>query len=176
MEKSFKSNAINYGLYLGAALSLITVAIYAINLDLMVNMWLGICLLLVVIGFGVVSTAKSKSILEGYISFKDALTSYVFTVAIGIAISTVVSYILFNFIDPEAADYIKEKTIEMTVEMLEGFGTPSETIAKSVEDIENQNQYGLAGLLKSFAFGMIFQIIIGLIVAAIMKRNKPQDA
>lgn len=173
MEQSFKSSAINYGLYLGGALSLLTVAIYAINLDLMVNMWLGIFLLLVVVAFGVISTAKAKSIQEGFISFKECLTAYIITVAIGILVSTVVSYVLFNFIDPEAANYIKEKSIESTITMLEGFNTPNETIAQTVEEMENQNQYGLGNLLKSFAFGMVFQIIIGLIVAAIMKKNNP---
>ena len=172
MEKTIKSSAINYGLYLGAALSLITVAIYAIDLDLMVNMWLGIFLLVVVAGVGVVSTAKSKSLQGGFISFKDALGSYVLTVAIGYLLSTLVSYILFNFIDPEAAAYLQEKTVELTVSMMEGFNLPAEAIAEAVAKIETTNQYGLGNLLKSFAFGMIFQIIIGLIVAAIMKKNK----
>ena len=173
MEKSIKSSAINYGLYLGAALSLITVAIYAIDLDLMVNMWLGIFLLIVVAGVGVVSTAKSKSLQNGFISFKEALGSYVLTVAIGYLISTLVSYILFNFIDPEAAVYLQEKTVEITVSMMEGFNVPAEAISEAVAKIESSNQYGLGNLLKSFAFGMIFQIIIGLIVAAIMKKNNP---
>ena len=34
METSIKSNGINYGLYLGGALSLLTVIAYAVNLDL----------------------------------------------------------------------------------------------------------------------------------------------
>ena len=173
MEKSIKSSAINYGLYLGAALSLVTVAIYAINLDLMVNMWLGIVLLIVVVAVGVVSTAKSKSLQNGFISFKDALGSYVLTVAIGILISTLVSYILFNFIDPEAAVYLQEKTVEVTVSMMEGFNVPAEAIAEAVEQIENTNQYGIGTLVKNFFIGMIIQIIIGLIVAAIMKKNEP---
>ena len=56
--------------------------------------------------------------------------------------------------------------------MMEGFNLPAEAIAEAVAKIETTNQYGLGNLLKSFAFGMIFQIIIGLIVAAIMKKNK----
>lgn len=173
MEKSLKAIATNYGLYLGIVLSLITIAIYAVNLDLMVNMWLGIGILLVVIVFGIVSTIKAKTVQNGFISFKEALTAYVVATAIGIGISTVVSFIVFNFVDPEAAEYIKEKTIEVTVTMLEGFNTPSDAIAKAVEDIENQNQYAPLNLLKSFAFGMVLQIIIGLIVAAVMKKNHP---
>ncbi len=171
MENSVKSSAINYGLYLGGILSLITVAIYAIDLSLMVNMWLGIAILIAVIAFGVVSTAKSKGILQGFISFKQAFSSYFITVAVGIIISTVVSAILFNFIDPDAAIFIKEKTVETTISMMEGFNAPAETIAEAVEKIENQNQYGFTSILKSLAWGLLFQSIIGLIVAAIMKKT-----
>lgn len=173
MENSIKSSAINYGLYLGGALALVTVAIYAIDLSLMVNMWLGILLLLVIVGFGVVATAKAKGILEGFLSFKQAFTSYFITVVVGITISTVISAILFNFIDPEAAVQMKQMTIDTTISMMEGFGAPAETIAEAVENIENQNQYGVVSLLKSLVWSFVIQAVIGLIVAAIMKRSNP---
>ncbi|MCK0178229.1 DUF4199 domain-containing protein [Flavobacteriaceae bacterium S0862] len=173
MEKSIKSSAINYGLYLGGALSLITIAIWFIDINLMANMWLGIFLLLAIIAFGVVSTAKSKSLNGGFLSFKEAFSSYFITVAIGIAISTIVSMILFNYVDPEAAKQIQQITVDMTVNMMEGFGAPAETIAEAVEKIESQNQYSLINTAKSLAWGFLFQAIIGLIVAAIMKKSNP---
>ncbi len=173
MENSIKSSAINYGLYLGGLLALITVAIYAISLNLMVNMWLGIGLLLVIIVFGIVSTAKSKSIMEGFLSFKQAFSSYFITVAVGIIISTVVSIILFNFIDPEAAEEVKKLTIESTISFMEGLGAPAESIAEAVENLENQNQFSIGSSFKSLAWGLLFQAIIGLIVAAIMKKTNP---
>lgn len=173
MEKSLKSSAINYGLYLGAALSLITIAIWFIDINLMANMWLGIIILLAVIAFGVVATAKAKSIQEGFLSFKEAFSSYFITVAIGIIISSIVSMILFNYVDPEAAKQIQQITIDATVNMMEGFGAPTETIAEAVEKIESQNQYSLVNTLKSIAWGLVFQAVIGLIVAAIMKKSDP---
>lgn len=173
MENSIKSSAINYGLYLGAALALVTVAIYAIDLSLMVNMWLGILLILVIVGFGVVSTAKSKGILEGFLSFKQAFSSYFITVVVGITISTIVSALLFNFIDPDAAIQMKEMTIETTIKMLEGFGAPPETIAEAVEKIENQNQFGIGALIQNLIWSFVIQAILGLIVAAIMKKSNP---
>ena len=62
MEKTFKSIATNYGLYLGGFLALITVAIYAINLDLMVNVWLGLSLLVVMLIVGILSVVMSKNL------------------------------------------------------------------------------------------------------------------
>ena len=49
MEPTTKSSATNNGLYLGAILSIITVLIYAVNLDLFTEWWLGIFYLLVVV-------------------------------------------------------------------------------------------------------------------------------
>jgi Protein of unknown function (DUF4199) len=170
---TIKSIATNYGVYLGGLLSLVTIAIYAININLMVSMWLGIGLLIVVVGFGIVSTAKSKSLFDGFLNFKQAFSSYFITVAIGIAISTAISAILFNFIDPDAAEVIKEKTVEATIAFMEGFSAPPESIAEAVEKLESQNQYGLLNLLKSLAWALLFQSIIGLIVAAIMKKSNP---
>lgn len=173
MEKSIKSSAINYGLYLGAALSLITITIWFVNLNLMANIWLGIGILLAAIAFGVVSTAKSKSIMNGFLTFKEAFSSYFITIAVGVIISQVVSFILFNFIDPEAAKQIQQITIDSTVNMMEGFGAPAETIAEAVENIENTNQFSIVNVIKSTAWSLVFQAVIGLIVAAIMKKSNP---
>ena len=171
MENSIKSNAINYGLYLGAFLALLTVIVYAINLDMMTNTWYGIFILLMIIVFGIVSVAKAKGILEGYISFKQSFTTYFLTILIGLVISTVVSYIIFNIIDPDAAIAIKEKTIEATINMMEGFGAPAETIAEQVDKMEKDNQFSIGNIVQGLAMQLIIFSIIGLIVAAIMKKN-----
>ncbi|WP_303316017.1 DUF4199 domain-containing protein [Flavivirga abyssicola] len=173
MEKSLKSIASNYGLYLGAILALLTVIAYAVNLGLLTNMWYGIFILITIIVLGIMSVAKTKQLQNGYASFKEAFTSYFLTVLIGLVISTFISYILFNFIDTDAAEVLKEKTIEKTVQMLESFNTPSDAIAKSVEQIESQNQYSLGNIAKGLAGYLVLFSIIGLIVAAAMKKSNP---
>ncbi len=173
MKKTLKSIAINYGLYLGALLALLTIVAYGVNLGLLTNMWYGIFILIAIIVFGIISVAKTKQNQDGYASFKESFTSYFITVLIGLLVSTVVSYLLFNFIDPDAAEVLKEKTIEKTVEMLEGFNTPNEVIAESVEQIESQNQYSLGNIFKGLAGYLVLFSIIGLIVAAAMKKSKP---
>jgi len=173
MENSIKSNAINHGLYLGGTLALITIAIWFIDLNLMGSMMLGISLILLRIVFGVVSTSKAKSIQGGLISFKEAFTSYFITIVIGFAIASIVSVLLFNYIDPEAAKQIQQITIDATVKTMEGFGAPLESIAETVEQMENQNQFSIGNVLKGLAFVYVFQAIYGLIVALIMKKTDP---
>lgn len=174
MEKSVKSIAINYGLYLGGILSLITVAVYAIDLNLMSNMWLGIGMIVLIIGMGIFSTSKIKSAFEGYLSFKDAFSAYFITTVIGIAISSIFSFILYNIIDPDAAEEIKKITIDATISMMEGFNTPPEIIAQQVEELEKTEQFSVLNTLKSLAFAAIFQAVIGLIVGAVMKKSNAE--
>lgn len=174
MENSLKSIATNFGLYLGALLALITVIAYAIDLELLVNTWVGIFIMVAIIVFGIISVAKVKQAQNGFASFKQAFTAYFITVLIGLLISTLVSFLLFNFIDTDAADILKQKTIEKTVTMLEGFNTPAEAIDQAVTEIESQNQYSIGNILKGlFGYLMVFSII-GLIVAAAMKKSNPE--
>ncbi len=171
MENSIKSIAKNYGTYLGGLLALLTVLVYAVSLDMMTNVWYSIFILLLIVVFGIVSVVKTKSKLEGYISFKQSFTAYFITVLIGLVISTVVAYVIFNIIDPEAANILKEKSIERMISFMEGFGAPAESIAEAVDKMENDNQFSIANILMSLAGQLVLFSIIGLIVAAVMKKN-----
>ena len=173
MEKTLKSIATNFGLYLGAFLALITIIPYAVNIELLINTWLGGFILITIIAFGIVSVAKVKQAQNSYATFKEAFTAYFITVALGLFISILVSYILFNFIDPEAAAVLKEITIEKTVQMMEGFNSPSDIIDQAVENMEAQNNYSLANIAKSLAGYLVMFSIIGLIVSAAMKKKHP---
>ena len=175
MEKSLKSIATDYGLYLGGALALLTVLSYAVNLDLLVNMWYGIFILILIIAFGIISVAKVKQRFNSYASFKESFTAYFITIVIGLAISTLVSFLLFNVIDTDAAVELKQKTIERTIQMLEGFNVPPEQVSKSIEQIESQNQFSLWNVLKGLAGYLVLFSIIGLIVAAAMKKTNPDS-
>lgn len=175
MEKSLKSIAADYGLYLGGALALLSVLAYAVKLDLLVNMWYGIFILVIIIVFGIVSVAKVKQRFDGFASFKQAFTAFFVTVVIGLTISTFVSFLLFNVIDVEAAAVLKEKTIERTVQMMEGFNTPPEAISKMVDEMEAQDQFSIGNIFKSLAGYLVLFSIIGLIVAAAMKKTNPDS-
>jgi len=177
MEKNVKSSTINYGLYLGVTLIAITAILYAVKLELLVNFWLMLVILpILIIAFGVVSTAKAKGLLGGFISFKNAFATYFITVLIGIVASTIVSYIIFNFIDPEAAVQLKELSIEKAITFMERMGAPVETIAESVKEMENQDSMSIGTQLKQLAQSIVFFSVIGLIVALIMKKNDPDKA
>ena len=174
MEKSLKSQAINLGLYLGIALCLFTVIGYAVDLGILVNYWVILLILPVaIIIFGIFATAKIKQNLGGFLSFKEAFSSYFITVSIGLIISSTFSVILFNFIDTYAAIEVKNILISNTENMMKNMGAPLEKIADSIEKIEEQNTFAIGTQFKSLMQSIIFFAVIGLIVAAAMKKSKP---
>ncbi|MBD0825096.1 DUF4199 domain-containing protein [Aestuariibaculum marinum] len=176
MEKSLKSTATNLGLILGALLTLYTAVAYLFKRDLLVNLWvITLIIPLFIIGYGIFSTAKIKSLQNGFLSFKEAFSGFFIPVAIGIMVSTLITIILFNFIDTDAAIEVKNLLIENTVGMLKNAGAPTDIIAEKVEEIESQDTFSLGIQLKSLAQSLIFFAVIGLIVAAAMKKSKPAN-
>jgi len=176
MESTTKSSAINYGLYLGAILSIISVVIYAVNLDLFTEWWLGIILFVLVVVYGVVSALKSRKILDGLINFKQAFASYFITIAVGTLIATVIGIAIFTFIDPEAATYLNEQILILTKQTMERFGAPQEVIQAAIEEASTKNNFSLAMQSQAFIFRLAFYALIGLIVALIVKKSDTKDA
>ena len=115
---TLKKSAMNYGLLLGGILALMTTLMYVMNVELFTKWWVGILSMLLVIILGVISVAKAKGLLNGFISFKEAFTAYFITVAIGYLISTFVGILIFTVIDPDLATFIQERTIEITAELV----------------------------------------------------------
>lgn len=169
---SIKSNAINFGLYLGGALSLFTILGYGISLEILISYWVTLLIMpLAIIGTGVFAILNSKKSLGGFINFKQAFSAYFITVAVAMIISTIVSVVIFNFVDPDAAVEIKRIVVEKTITTMENMGAPSEAIAETIIPLEEQDMFGVMTQFRSLAGSLMFFAIIGLIAAAIMKKK-----
>ena len=176
MEPTPKSIAVNNGLYLGGILALISVLIYAVNLDLFTEWWLGIILFLVVVVYGVLTAIKSRTSLGGFISFKQAFTSYFITIAIGTLIATIVGIAIFTFIDPEAATYLNEQILLLTKQTMERFGMPQEAMQAALDEAAKKDNFSLGMQSQAFVFRLAFYAVIGLIVALIVKKTDNKEA
>ncbi|GAA4961213.1 DUF4199 domain-containing protein [Algibacter aquimarinus] len=174
MEKSLKFIAKDFGLYLGGTLTIIMILAYAFNLNLFVNFWYGISIYLITIAFGIIAVIKTKVNFDGILSFKNAFTSYFITISIGLSLSSLASYILFNFIDTNAADALKEKSIEKMIEVFKTMKKPDEEIQSSIKMAESGNLYSISNVFKGLIFNYLVPLsIVGLLVAAAMQKNKP---
>jgi low temperature requirement protein LtrA len=172
MNEIIKKNGITYGIVLGVISILTTTLIYVIDLDLFVNMWVGVIGIVINIIIGVIIVSKTKRQLNNIITFKEAFTVYFIAAAIGGLISILFYYLLFNVVDPGAKATVQELTVKMTVGMMEKFGAPSAEINKAVEELQKTDNYSIGSLLKGYAFALIMYAVFGLILALIF-RSKP---
>lgn len=147
---------------------------YLVDLELLVNTWAGIGLWAVNMVLLIVSVGQVKKAFGGFLSFKEGFSTFILTYTVSALVSAVFSILLFAVIDPEAADKVQALIIETTVTMMERFGAPEESITEQVENLESTNQFSVVNQVKGFFTGIVLYAVIGLIVAAIMKRNKPE--
>ena len=173
--EALRKNSLNFGIFLGIFLVVMTTLIYSIDISLFTSSWIGIVNVIIITGFGVFSAIKYKKNIGGFITFKEVFSSFFITVALGFFISTLYSILLFNVIDTEAKAIITENIIKYSVEMMQKFGTKVGDINKMVEEMEKSDSFGALGQLKGFAFNLVVYSIIGLITALIIKRDRPQS-
>ncbi|HSD14092.1 MAG TPA: DUF4199 domain-containing protein [Flavobacterium sp.] len=174
MNEVIKKNGINYGIILGTISILITASIYATDLKLFTNMWIGIVSIVIFLVIGIVLVTKTKKQLNGFITFKEAFTVYFLAAAIGATMSVLFNILLFNVIDPEAKATVNEYAVEYAVNMMKKFNTPTEAITKTVEEMQKTDNYSPFNLLKGLAFSFIFSAIFGALLALIF-RNKTSN-
>lgn len=172
--EAIRKSAMNTGLILGLVLVVLTTIIYAIDINLFTKPWVGIINFVVILGFGVYAAIKSKKINGGFLSFKEAFTSFFIALVLGFFISTLYTILLFNVIDPEAKTIINDNVIKYTVDMMQKFGTKASDINAMVAEMEKSDSFGFAGQMKGFAFNVVIYSIIGLITALIVKKKDPK--
>ncbi|HAT63984.1 MAG TPA: DUF4199 domain-containing protein [Flavobacteriaceae bacterium] len=172
-QKLVRKSSINYGLITGGVLALTTTLMYVLNTELFTVWWIGILTILFVIIMGIIATAKSKSLLGGIMTFRQAFSAYFITVAVALFISTALGILLFTIIDPELADFLNEKIIEITRDFMERFGAPESEIDKALAELEGKNNFSAGNQLWSYIKGLIFQAVLGLLVALIFKKKDP---
>lgn len=173
MNEIIKKNGISFGVITGVISLLITFSIYMIDLSLMTKWWLALLIMLFYIIIGCILLIKTKKELGGFMTFKKGFTTYFISAVIGIAISVVFNIILYNYIDPEAADTLKQLTMESTANIMKGFGAPASEIKKAIENLQEYEQFSVIEQIKGSAYSIIGSSIFGLILAAIFKKDKP---
>jgi len=120
----------------------------------------------------IVTGNMQRKAVGGFISFGDAFAAILIAVLISSVLSFTYDYIYIKFIDPEMMDKIRESSMAFAEKM----GAPQESLDEMSRKFDQQQadsiNFGkqLIQLLK----GLIFNIIVGLICAAIVKKKRPE--
>jgi hypothetical protein len=90
-----------------------------------------------------------------------------------LAISTAVGILIFSVVDPELAQYLNERSLEIAREYMERFGTPQAEIDKVMTEAAGKDNFSVVNQAKSYISFLIFQSVIGLLIGLIFKKKDP---
>lgn len=169
MNEIVKKNGITFGIISGLISVLVSATIYAINLEYFTKWWVGVLTILISLTLSIILMTKTKKEVKEDFTFKNAFTTYFIYTVIGIFISVLFNIVLFNFVDTEAKETIKELTMRFSIEMMEKFDTPKQVMKDAIKEMENQDQFGISQQIKGMFFSIAFSCLFGLILAAIFK-------
>ncbi len=125
--------------------------------------------------FAVLACLKQKKNQGGYLEFSKALKISFGVFVITSLATSILSYVLMNFIDLEFSQAMQQASMEMTEKMMKRFGAPQDTIDKALADAANKSPFTLGKMALGFAFSCILWFLISLIIAAIVKKKNPAD-
>ncbi|QBZ99159.1 DUF4199 domain-containing protein [Flavobacterium sangjuense] len=175
MNEIIKKNGVTYGAILGLVSIATTTLVYVTDVKLFMNWWVGGISIILNIVIGVILVSKTKKQLNDVITFKEGFSVYFIAGALGSTIASLYNYVLFNFIDPQAKETLKEMTIKYTVEMMEKFGTPKEALNQAIAEMQKADNYSLGNIFMGLIFMFVIVALFGLILAAIFKSKSPSS-
>lgn len=171
MNDVIKKNGVLFGTILAAYYTLTTAFMFFIDKELFVNIPFGFISIFVSLTLAVLAVLYGKKKLGGYITFKNAFTSYFLTIVMGLLAYTLVNFILFNLIDPSAKVIFTDLSIAFTEKNMSGLHVDTETINATIEQIRTTDNFTLGNLVKAFAWKTLLYCVGGMLVALIFRNQ-----
>ena len=172
MTDPIKRIGFRNGFILGALLILFSTYLHFYNLELLTNVWLGFFTVFVLIAFGIISILQTKAKLGGLITFKEAFSSYFYTILAGNIINSVYLLALYLIVlSPETKETIRQMMIELNIRLMHQGNAPQETIDEAVPVFQKFNPFTASEVLTSAVKYLLRDCLIGFLVALIF-RNK----
>jgi hypothetical protein len=175
MNEIIKKNGITYGTYAAAVFVGLLVLIYVIDLSLFTKWYMGVFQFLAIIVLGILVVKKTKTDLNHFINFKDAFSVFFIMILIGLLAYTIVTILIFNVIDPSAKEVVSGLILEYTKDMMEKFNAPASDIKETLKEMKKNDTFSIANQLKGLVFSLLFNSILGLIIAAIFKSKSQEN-
>lgn len=166
------NTAVKNGILSGIVGIIYSMILYFIDPGMMVGSMAYLGFLIPII-FMVLAAREEKAKNEGFLSFGEGLKVTILTVAIGMLLTSIFSYVLMNFIDPGMVDVIKEQAIAQAESMADMFGADEAGKEAMMESIEDQDfAPTILTSIMNFLVILIFPFFfIALIISAIVKKE-----
>jgi hypothetical protein len=173
MEQTKTNTALVYGVICGVAVIAFTILLYIAGVEWYTSplAYVGFVIPIVV---GFLGGYKQRSLQGGYITFKEALKTVFIIFIISVVLDTIFSYILLNIIDVPFREAIMQEAAIKMEKFLVKMGSSQEAIDKAMADFDNPANFSPGKILLGVFFRLIGWFIVALIIAAIVKKKRPE--
>ncbi|MGC6470156.1 MAG: DUF4199 domain-containing protein [Flavobacteriales bacterium] len=171
-----KDYILNSGLKLGALYVLLTAISYIMGVEFSLNESWSIIKGIVPYAFLIFLVVNYKKMVGGFLNFKDTFTITIGSIAAGAFIGTFFSILLYNFLAPDFAAQLKDASVQkmiMEFEKIPESSSMYEMMESIIEQTEEEDVYSVSNQSLAFFYSLFFHIIISLIIAAFVKKDKP---
>jgi len=160
-----------FGLMTGLVNILYVLLLYLINPIMIISTWGWLAPVFTIVML-VLAGLNVRTLFGGAINFKKALKVVFLTYVISALLLSFFYYSLYNFIDTELGEILKQEAIENIDKLTITFGGSDEVVDRAMEELEKQEFTPTLGQTAlNFLYSCIFGIIISLIIAAIIKKK-----
>ncbi len=174
--------SVTHGLLIGGVGVALSVVLRIVDpLLQFTNIWIGLLSFAIVVTLMVILGLDIRKKIGGFWSFGTAFKSLLIMAVLLVVISTLYSFILVKYIDPEMPSKVNQAMLDRTTTMLTNMGTDDATIEKSTQTFKNgEFEAKMQPTLKNEAFNLVVGVavygVIGLIIAASIKKQRPRFA
>lgn len=160
---------IKNGVILGVVLVALSLILYLVSTKAFLG-WGSMVAYPIIIYFMYKTAVSVRTLNGGSISFGEATVAAIIPMAIGLLISSLFTWVLYNFIDTG----LEEATKQMAIESVEKLGSflGEDAMEGALEELENEDySMSLGKTFMGYFFTVVIGSIIALIVGAITKRD-----
>lgn len=171
MKNQLNKVGVTFGIILAVCYTLFNCIIFFTDKTLYVNTYAGFFKIIMTILIGITTIYFARKKAGGYVTFREAFTPFFIVTLIGVTVSYIVDFILFNLVDPSAKDFIDQHLYAMLVETLKGSPLTQEQITEQLTKAKELKQFAPKAQLFLWAGSILRNSVIGILLAAIFKNK-----
>jgi len=166
------SISLTCGLVAGLAMILLTTVLYlsGVNAYLGPAAYLGYAILLTM---AIVAPLREKKDGGGYLEFRDALKAAFLVFVIALALQTLFTWVLMNYIDPAFRQVVEQAIMEKMEKFMLRMNLSQDKIDEALAKDRGANQFSLSKSMIGLCVSYIVFFLVSLVIAAIVKKKKP---
>lgn len=161
---------------MGLLIAIVKIVLSTVQYQFFLSSW-GMTMLLSTLSFlaGVfllyLTGKQQRDALGGYITIREAFSAIFIAILVTVTLNFIYDWVYITYIDPSMLEKIRESSISAA----EGWGAPQEQLDKMAEQFDEQEKEKgkISSQLVSFFSQIVLYSIVGFIIAAIVKKNKP---